>query len=172
MGRELGQHWRAGREIHQYPNEHHGVGNLASRDGAKAPDRAVPQHDPVPDQDRLDVQCGPQDRAHIGIGFDRHHVMAGPGQPNGLRSLASTHIKHTSRMLRHVPAQLTRDHLLPDHVANVVQPAEPGRPADTEGAVTSGVGTNWVSGTHHRAKLPALPVRQAAVPRPGGTRSA
>src|SRR5208282_4331683 len=115
---------------------------------------------------RLSAQCGQEDCTHIGIGFDREHVVAGAGQPNGLRSLASAHIEDSSRMLRHVPVQLARDHLLPDHVANVVQPAKPRRPPGTEGAVASGVATSRVSAPYHRANATSPTERQAAIPVP------
>jgi hypothetical protein len=85
----------------------------------KAADRTVSQQDAVPDLARLSAQCVPEGRAHIGIGFDREHVVAGARQPDGLRPLVGAHIQDPSRMLRQVPVQLTRDHLLPDHVANV-----------------------------------------------------
>jgi hypothetical protein len=116
-----------------------------------AADRTVAQPDSAPDLVGLGVQGGPEGGAHIGIGFDREHLVAGPGQPDGLRSLAGTHIQDPGRTLGQVPVQLARDHLLPDHVADVAEPAKPGRPPGPEGTVASGVAARRVPGTYHRA---------------------
>ena len=64
-----------------------------------------------------------------------------------------------------MPAKLTRDHLLPDDVANVAQTAEPFRAGTAEGAVTCTVAASPVPGGFHRANVPTR------LPRQPGTRA-
>jgi len=47
----------------------------------------------------LGAQRGLEDRAHLGIGFDREDPVAGPGQPDGLRALPRAHIQNPRRRL-------------------------------------------------------------------------
>jgi hypothetical protein len=60
--------------------------------------------------------------------------MAETSQPNRLRSLTCADVEDAKRVVGQVSVQLTRDHLLPDHVANVTQAAEPTRPTRAERA--------------------------------------
>ena len=62
--------------------------------------------------------------------------MARAGQPDGLRPLAGAHIENASGRRSQVPVQLARDHLLPDDIAHLVQPAQPDRTPITERAVS------------------------------------
>jgi hypothetical protein len=79
--------------------------------------------------------------------------MACAGQPDGLRSLPGTYIENASQVRPQVPVELAGDHFLPDHVPHLVQPAQPGRPGNTERAVRDGVAAHLVPVAYHRRSI-------------------
>jgi hypothetical protein len=149
---QLGDHRLAGREVHQHPEQQHGVIFFAERHCREVPDRTFSQRNAIPHVGRLGAQRGLEDGAHLGIGFDREDPVPEAGQPDRLRALPRAHVEEPRRRLREVLIKLAGDQLLPDHVAHVVQPAEPARPAAAEGAVcgASGLARLLVWCAHHR----------------------
>lgn len=83
----------------------------------------------------------------------REHLMACAGQPDGLRSLPGIHVDDAPGPTPHVPAELASDHFLPDHVAYLVQPAQPGPPGATERAVRDVVAARFVPVAGHRSSI-------------------
>jgi len=132
-------------QAHQYPQQQHRVVNLAASHRAEAAGRTLAQCDAALHLGRLGGTRGPEDAAHVRVGLDREHLMARAGQPDGLRPLPGAHIEDSRGRRPQVLIELAGDHLLPDHVTHVSQPAEPGHTTITERAASA-----RVARIHHR----------------------
>jgi hypothetical protein len=136
VGRELGDHGPAGRKVHQHSQYQHRVVNLSAGHRGEVSNRTGSHDDAILHLGPLGAQRGLEDGAHLRVGLDRKDLVAGPGQPDGLRPLPRAHVKDSRRRLRQVLVQLAGDQLLPDRVAHVAQMVQPARPAVTERVVS------------------------------------
>ncbi len=135
--RQLGDDRLAGLQVHKHPEQQHRVVRLAAGHRGQAVGRPGPHRDAIPHLGPLGVQRGAEGGPHVRVGLDREHLITRAGQPDELRPLAGPDVENPRRRRSQVPGQLTRDHLLPDDVAHLVQPAQPDRTAITERAVSS-----------------------------------